>query len=215
MKNLHLEESGYTIKTLETQEEFIKSFRLRHLVFAETLRWVSESPGNLEIDEYDRFAIPLAVFRGTEMLSYIRVVLSRDYYMLEKDFRVLVRDGRDIRKTVDTCETSRFCVHPEARADKIAGYNVFMFLFKGLYTWCRINNIRFIQTVVEDKVNRLICAKGFPCDPIGDAVTFGDNTVALAVTVDWRAFEANNLVKRPKLVEWFQINSSEMAAATA
>jgi N-acyl-L-homoserine lactone synthetase len=212
---LNLREGGYVVKTLTTEEELVKSYRLRHLIFSETLRWVSKSPGNLEVDEYDGFAVPFGVFRGDEMLAYIRLVLSKDYYMLEKDFRVLVRNGHHIRKDPDTGETSRFCVHPEARADKVAGYNVYMFLFKGLYTWCCTHDVRFLYTVVEEKIYRLLCARGFPCKPVGDSITMEDGTVALAVTVDWREFEMLNTAKRPGLLAWFQSSSSEMAVATA
>jgi acyl homoserine lactone synthase len=215
VKTLCLQDGDYSVKILITEEEHMQSYRLRHLVFAETLHWVDESPGKVEIDEYDKFAIPIGVFRENKMLAYIRLVLSEDYYMLEKDFRMLVRNEHDIRKTPDTGETSRFCVHPEARADKVSGHNIFMFLFKGLYTWCCMHGIRYIHTVVEEKINRLLCAKGFPCSPMGNTITMGDGTVALAVTVDWREFERINTVKRPWLLEWFQISSSEMAVATA
>lgn len=212
---LHLREGEYVVKTLTTEEELIKSYRLRHLIFAETLRWVSETPGRLEVDEYDGFAVPFGVFRNGEMLAYIRLALAKNYYMLEKDFRMLVGDGHHIRKAPDTGETSRFCVHPEARVDKVAGYNVYMFLFKGLYTWCRAHDIRYLYTVVEEKIYRLLCARGFPCNPVGDVVKMEDGTVARAVTVDWREFERLNMDKRPGLLAWFQIKSSDMAVATA
>lgn len=214
-ETLNLQEDEYVVKKLTTEDELVKSYRLRHLIFAERLRWVSETPGRLEVDEYDKFTIPFGVFRKGEMLAYIRLALSKDYYMLEKDFRILLPEGHHIRKAPDTGETSRFCVHPEARADKVAGYNVYMFLFKGLYTWCCANGIRCLYTVVEEKIYRLLCARGFPCNPLGDTVTMEDGTVALAVTVDWREFERLNMEKRPGLLAWFQIKSSEMAVATA
>ncbi len=78
-----------------------------------------------------------------------------------------------------------------------------MFLLKGLYHWCIGRNIRYIYTVVETKVLRLLCAKGYPCKSIGNPVTMPDGIEAAAVVLDWKTFETVNEQLRPEMFGWF------------
>ena len=104
-------------------------------------------------------------------------------------------------------ELSRLCVAPEARkagfADNFGAHGVSMLLYKGVYHWCLAKRVRFIYLVVEQRVFRLLCASGFPCKPVGEPVAMPDGVKAVAAMLDWREFETANIVKRPKLLQWF------------
>ncbi|MDA8170045.1 MAG: hypothetical protein M0Z59_10185 [Nitrospiraceae bacterium] len=199
-----IKERDYVVKTLLSGHERHKAYLLRHEVFAGELRWVPETADKLEIDVYDHSAATgFGVFFKEELLAYIRFVPSGYPFMIDNEFSMLVDAGHKVRRAADTGETSRFCVSRRARAASPLGYPVFMFLLKGLYHWCLRQDTRYLYTVVEAKVLRLLCARGFPCRPIGRPVVMPDGTQAAAVILDWRAFELSNKKTRPVMCEWF------------
>ncbi|MDA8090905.1 MAG: hypothetical protein M0Z61_11905 [Nitrospiraceae bacterium] len=188
-----IEENGYIVKTIETGDELAQAYALRHKIFAEELRWVPMTPGNLEIDCYDTpAATGFSVFFEGALLAYIRYIPSSRPFMIDRDFAVLMDPAHVIRREPDTGETSRFCVSPGARQKLPSGQYTFMFLLKGVYHWCVPRQIRYIYTVVETKVLRLLCAKGFPCEPVGVPVVMPDGTEAAAVLLDWHRFDEIN-----------------------
>lgn len=206
--NIYLREGSYVIRNLITEEDMIKAYHLRHRIFCEELSWVPQTENRLEMDEYDVYAIPFGVFNGQNNLSaFIRLVTDGNTLMIEKEFSSLVGRGHMVRKENDTGETSRICVAPEARNDVISGdfgvQSVSMLLYKGVYYWCITHDIRYIYTVVAYKMFRLLRAKGFSIELIGDLTTMPDGVVAVAVIMDWREFETSNKVKRPDMFRWF------------
>ncbi len=127
--------------------------------------------------------------------------------MLENEFLSLVAPEHEIRKESDTVEVSRLCVAPEARNANIRGnfgmHGISMLLYKGVYHWCIDNDIRYLYLVVEHKVLRLLCAKGFPCNLIGEPKIMPDGVAAVAALMDWREFERLNAARRPAMLRWF------------
>jgi acyl homoserine lactone synthase len=201
-------EEGYRIKMLTSNEELAKSFRLRHEIFAEELRWVEHKSDGMEIDTYDNQTVPFGVFDPYENLcSYMRLILTDQTFMMERDFGFLVSEEHAIRKSSDTAEISRLCVAPFARNTVVSGnfgiHSTSLLLLKGIFQWCRISGIRFLYAVTEEKVWRLYRVKGFPFKPIGEAYTMPDGIKAVALLMDWEEFIAQNKSKRPQLVEWF------------
>ncbi len=203
-----IKEGDFTLKNLITEEEKVQAYHLRHRVFCEELGWVPVSENGLEIDDYDKHAVCFGVFNKQNMLlAHLRFLLAEDPFMLENEFSMLIGSEQQIEKGSETVESTRFCVAPDARKTMLSSesgsYPIFMFLLKGSYHWSKKNNVRYVYTVAEHKINRLLCAKGFPCKSIGDPITMQDGTVAVAVRIDWREFEVVNALKRPKMLRWF------------
>lgn len=214
--SIFIHEGGLVVKNLITEEEKIQAYHLRHRIFAQELGWVPQSENALETDSYDDYAIPFGVFDGDRgMLAHIRLILAGYPFMIEKDFKLLVSSEHVIRREFDTGETSRICVAPEARPGMVSGnfgiHRISMFLYKGVYHWCLKNNIRYIYTVVEHKVWRLLRAAGFPCKLIGEPQVMPDGAKACAVIMDWREFETLNAEKRPDMLKWFIQYQSALA----
>lgn len=205
---IFIRESGFSVKNLARDDESLQGYHLRHDVFSKELRWVSEKNDELEIDEYDAAAVNFGVFDGAEKLcAYLRLLLPGRRFMLEKEFSQLVSPGHEIRKEEDTAEVSRLCVSPEARSSLVrsdeGAYSVSMLLYKGVYHWCLRRGVRFLYLVVEQRVLRLLKAKGFPCRPVGEPTEMPDGVIAVAGMMDWREFEEINGLKRPAMFSWF------------
>ncbi len=195
-----------TARVLQARD-VTSAYGLRHKVFAQELRWVPQSDDGLERDVYDAHALHFGVFRDRKILSYLRLVSPEHRYMLEKEFRALVSPDHDIRKAPDTREVSRLCVSFDERGTKVrtslGSLGVSMLLYRQVYQWCVPNKVRYLYLVVEYKVLRLLKMFGFPCVLVGEPTRMPDGVVAAAAIMDWREFEAKNLLARPELVEWF------------
>ena len=216
LSSVFIKEGPYSIKNIINNKEKMMAHRLRHRVFSQELGWVPQTDNSLEIDVYDEKAIFLGVFDEHQNLkSFLRVVMPQSTFMMEKEFPYLLKEGYKVRKESDTIEISRLCVAPEARNEKSSGnfgvHSVSMMLYKGVYQWSLKNGIRFIYLVVEEKVYRLLCARGFPCKLVGESVVMPDGVIAVAAMLDWREFEEINIIKRPKMFAWFKQNQSSLS----
>lgn len=215
-----IEEGGYVVKTLRTREEREMAYRLRHRIFCEELGWVSRREKLLEIDEYDcdRETVSFGVFDEKGNLNaYLRLIPTSRPSMLEDIFSFLIGPGHEFRKDAHTAEISRLCVALEARKDSVSGnfgaHHVSMLLYKGVYNWCLQNGVRSLYLVVEEKVYRLLNARGFPCELLGEGREMPDGVKAVAALMDWREFEFRNFVKRPDMLKWFSQTRSDQCPA--
>jgi len=212
-RSIFIREGGFTVKNLISENEKIEAYRLRHMVFAEELKWVPQSPTLLERDDYDRNAVSIGVFdEQNTLVAYVRLTPPGARFMIEKEFSSMIGVWHQIRKRNDTAEVSRLCVLPQARNASVRGnfgvHHVSMFLYKGVYQWCVRNNVRYIYVVVENKIHRMFMAKGFPCRLAGEPLTMPDGCVAVAAMIDFEELVAVNSVKRPEFIKWFTQNRS-------
>lgn len=201
-----IHEGDLHAKTIITDNDRLKAHYLRHRIFCEELGWVQSGSDRQEADAYDNNAVFFGVFDGRGNLkAYLRVVLSTDLFMLEKEFCFLLSDSDLVRKEPDTIEISRLCVAPEARSDTFSGnfgvHSASMLLYKSVYHWCLKNGKRYVYMVVEQKIFRLLCSKGFPCQLVGEPRKMSDGVVAVAALLDWRRFEEKSAGKR--MMSWF------------
>ena len=203
---------SFEAKQLVDENELLHAYRLRHKIFAEELRWVDTTPGGLEVDGYDKSSVHFGVWYEDKLLSYLRLIVPGQTFMMEREFIGLVGKDHVIRKAADTCEVSRLCVSPVARSGDIptnfGNHGVAMHLYKAVYQWCNRNKIRFLYLVVEKKIARMLTMAGFPCHGIGEPKVMPDGVVAVAAMMDWRAFEEQNARKRSDLLEWFNQDQS-------
>ncbi len=203
------QDEGFIVKQIISQEEREAAFRLRHSIFCGELKWVLQSSDGMESDEYDGNAVFFGVFdAGGRLVSFLRLILPDQQFMVEKVFLSLVDPAHHIRKEADTAEISRLCVAPEARTSHNEGnfgvHRISLLLFKAVYQWCRINGLRYLYAVTELKVYRLYCLKGFPYRKIGVPTKMSDGVTVVAVMLDWEEFEFINIAKRPELLAWFK-----------
>jgi hypothetical protein len=83
-------ESNHVVKVLITESEKVESYRLRYDVFYLELGWVEYISNTLEMDNYDRWAIPIGAYNKYDHLeAYLRIVRSENTFMLEREsFRI-------------------------------------------------------------------------------------------------------------------------------
>lgn len=195
-------------KELRDEDEKTQAYHLRYRIFCEELKWVPPTADLMEKDDYDDHAIFLGLLdRQNRLVAFIRIILPDIPFMLEKEFLSLVNPIYRLRKEDDTAEISRLCIAPEVRKEVISGffgrYTLSMLLYKSVYHWSIRNQIRYLYMVVEDRIYRLLHARGFPCRLIGDPKMMPDGVIAVAAILDWEEFEILNRVKRPAMWGWF------------
>lgn len=200
--DLIFEEGSFLVKSLTTCEELEESFRLRHEVFSEELRWVPSSTDGFEIDFYDTFSERVGVFDSSGRLSaHARLITSPNRFMVEKEFRGLLPASYVIRKGADVAEVTRLCVRKaERRGDETV--NVSHLLYKGIYQWSLGSSIRHLIMVVDRRYYRLLRLNGFPVEAVNNFVAMPDGVRAAVITLDWRRFEEEAGRTRPRFLEW-------------
>ena len=202
VKEVEFSENGFVVKTLHG-EQLAQSYRLRHKVFAEALKWVPETDDRQEVDLYDLWGVTLGLVRDDgAVVGVARLIPSSGQFMLENEFGALLPDGYQIRKTSDTAEITRLAVDPEIR-DKGLSSKMMLVLLKGVYQWAVENNIRYYYLEVEHRFFRTLRALGFPCEMIGKPVVLPPaGATSVAALYDMVRFDEENAIKKPQLLNW-------------
>jgi N-acyl-L-homoserine lactone synthetase len=185
-----------------------QAFRLRHLLFAETLHWVPEHPSGREIDEYDRCTEMIGILDGQgRVLGQARMHPSSSPYMIEREFAETLGHSPIPHKGRDTAEVTRFGLDPGARGLQIrtvhGRFDLFAFLMKGLYRWCVAQGANLLYAVVDTRMFRLLHTRGFPFEALAEPKVMPDGVVAVAIRLDWNQFREENRQRRPGLLAWF------------
>ncbi len=196
-------EGRFLIKTLTEQQDLVEAYRLRHKVFVDRLQWVAASPIELEVDSYDAWAISVGLFLDNGTLAGLfRILAPPGPFMLESEFRPCLLPGYRLRKEPDTVEITRLTVDQSIH-DKGLSSRMMLALFKGVYQWSIINEVRFLYMVVEKRFLRVLRAIGFPCEPISPAVTLPPaGAVSVAAMLDWDQFREESVRKHPEFLRW-------------
>lgn len=205
-------EGGYRVELLRFEAEKEQAFRLRHQLFAETLRWVPEHPSGLEIDAYDDFTEMIALLDpARRVLGHVRVHESTVPYMIEREFATILGSGLLPFKGRDTAELTRFGVHPEARSLILrtahGTLDAITLMMKGLYRWSAQRGVRTLFAVTDDRVLRILRIRGLPFEPMAEPKLMPDGVTALAVRMDWTQFEEQTRKKKPGFLAWFDADS--------
>jgi N-acyl-L-homoserine lactone synthetase len=202
VKDVEFSENGFVVKTLHG-EQLAQSYRLRHKVFAESLKWVPETEDGQEMDLYDLWATTVGLVRDDgAVVGVARLLPSSSQFMLEKEFGALLPAGYQIRKASDTAEITRLAVDPEIR-DRGLSSKMMLALLKGVYQWAVENDIRYYYLEVEHRFFRALRALGFPCEMIGKPVVLPPaGASSVAALYDMVQFDEENAVKKPQLLNW-------------
>lgn len=196
-------EGDLVVKTLSTSEELAKAYRLRHKVFAETLRWVPPTEDGQEMDMYDLWGTSIGLVRHNEtLLGLARILPASGEFMLERDLRMLLPQGHVLRKEQDTAEITRLALDPAIR-DKSLSARLVLTLIKGIYQWALVHDVRYFYLEVEHRFFRVLNALGIPCDPLGPPVALPPaGALSVAATMDIMKCEKVLAQRRPQLMEW-------------
>jgi len=202
VKDVEFSENGFVVKTLHG-EQLAQSYRLRHKVFAESLKWVPETEDRQEIDLYDLWATTVGLVRDDgAVVGVARLLPSSSQFMLEKEFGALIPSGYQIRKGPDTAEITRLAVDPEIR-DRGLSSRMMLALLKGVYQWAVENDIRYYYLEVEHRFFRALRALGFPCEMIGEPVVLPPaGASSVAALYDMVRFDEENAIKKPQFLNW-------------
>lgn len=199
-------QEGIFVKLLSNETEMTASFRLRHEVFCEELKWVPVFSDKMERDRYDDFSESIGVFNErSELVGNMRLIRVPRPFMIEKEFACMLPRGMKIRKTPDVAEVTRFCVRKDYRAGR-SNLSVPNFLYKGLYHWNLYNGIRYSWMVVDKRYYRLLRLTGLPTEAVGDFVAMPDGVKAAVCLLDWRKFEEKAKNKKPEFLKWMRDN---------
>src|SRR2546422_9955223 len=144
-------EGELVVKPLAPSDELAKAYRLRHKVFAETLRWVSPSEDGQEMDIYDLWGTSIGLVRHDgQLLGLARLLPASGEFMLERDLRALLPQGHVLRKERDTAEITRLALDPAIR-DKGLSAHLMLSLIKGIYQWALVHDVRYFYLEVEHR----------------------------------------------------------------
>ncbi|HLA75731.1 MAG TPA: acyl-homoserine-lactone synthase [Gammaproteobacteria bacterium] len=213
---IYFYEGEYCVRSIVSEEDQLKVYRLRHDVFCRTLGWVPPSKDRMEKDDYDLFSPSLGVFsEQDDLLGSFRFTPPDHPFMLDKEFKALLEDGYQIHKKSNTAEVTRF-TSSAALLYGVSSGHISKLLYKGMYQWSLANNIRYIYHVVEKRFLRALLIAGLPCQPIGAARSFPPaGAESLAALLDWEKFRFQNQVKRPAFLEWMSVIQSSHALMPA
>lgn len=201
---IYFHEGSYCVRSLEDSEDLTKAYQLRHEVFRKRLQWLPATPWQLDIDEYDEGAHQLGVFDLDNTLCAVARLITPDHaYMMETAFSALVDEDHDIRKEADTAEVSRLTVSPFLKHTGVSPAQVAKILYKGIYHWSVINQVRYLYLVVEKKFWKALLLCGFPCKPVGEIQCLPPAKVqSVAAILDLEQFRYSGALERPQFLYW-------------
>ena len=202
LRDIDFREEEFVVRMLH-DEELKHSYRFRHKVFAETLKWVPASPDREEVDLYDLWGNTVGVLdHGGTLLGMARLLPSSGMFMLEKDFEALLPKDYALRKAPDTAEITRLAVDPDIRDAKLST-RIMLAVLKGIYQWAVENHIRYYYLEVEHRFLRALRILGFPCEAVGPVVKLPPaGASAVAALYDMVGFDERNMLKRPDFLQW-------------
>lgn len=207
-KEIGFYEGEFLVKTLKEEAELTQAYRLRHRVFAERLKWVPERADRLEDDMYDAWSDSIGVFSGeAKLLGLVRMTHAPVPFMLESEFSACLVGNHRVRKEANTAEITRLAVDP-AISDHGLSSKLMKTIFKGMYQWCLIHNVRYTYMVVEHRLLRVVQRMGWPCRPLGEPVALPPAEVlSIGGLLDLDEFRCQTSINRPAMLEWLTMTT--------
>ncbi len=195
-------DNGLAIRILETPEDHLKAFRLRHAIYCQALGWVKGRPDGQECDDYETGSTSIGAFtEDNGLVGVVRLIPSDRPFMLEREFVALVGADHNIKKGADTVEVTRLATRRGSRSPR-SSLPISCLLYKAIYHWSCRNGIRFLYLVVETAYLRTLRQWGFACSPVGPARILGCGEPCVAALLDWHAFRAQAQVRPSLFTNW-------------
>lgn len=186
IKPIHFQHGRYTVKSIFSDTEQDEIFRLRARVFCAELAWVGNPTDTHEIDEFDDHSTSIAVIDAHEKLvATLRLTPPGEPWMLHTYFQHLLVENADLR-TQEAWEVTRLAVAGNARSNAASGeVSAADLLFQGLFQFCVVNNIRFLDMVVSRPIFRYLNRRGLYCDSLSMFANMPDGATAGVAQLDW------------------------------
>lgn len=183
--------------------------RLRHEHFVRERHWIEENPAHpgMEFDEYDPNCHHLGVFRGTELVGYIRALpwQSVPGFMLEHEFSCLLSEAeRSKIRHEQSVELSRLVVRPHACASQNDSQTIIELLLKLLFHLSCRCNWDFYYIVVEPRWLSAFARRFMmPFRIIGQPYEFQNGIQTIAGCADLTELKAAVLQNDPAKYDWY------------
>lgn len=157
-------------------------YRLRARVFKDRLDWDVSVAGGMEMDRYDaqEATYLLLLTDDRQILGHVRFLPSTGPNMLANTFPDLL-DGAAVPAAEDIVESSRFCIDSEI-AERNGSNGLAMAtpaLFALMLEWGLMHDQRYVATVTDAIVERILRRCGWPLERLGGVHKLG-NSRALA-----------------------------------
>lgn len=169
-----------------------QAYQLRAAVFCRELGWVGHVAQRHEIDEFDQFVHHLGIETQNNISSYLRIHPAGSPWMIDSVFRHVVPPDAALHKA-GTCEVSRLAVAREYRGNlKFEGYSLFCRTMQLMYTFCQLNSIHTIFTIVSVPVLRLLQDNGLPFKEADSLSLPSGRDTPVFATLSWPDFLRSN-----------------------
>lgn len=197
-----LTDNRSTVRILETPEDHLQAYRLRHAIYCRALAWVKGRPDGLERDDYEEGSTSIGVFtEDNRLIGLVRLIPSERPFMLEREFLALVGPDHGIRKQADTVEVTRLATRRTPRSQR-PSVPVSCLLYKGIYHWSCCHGVRYLYLVVETPYLRTLSRWGFPCSVVGQPRVLDRGRPCVAALLDWNVFRALALEHPSPFTSW-------------
>lgn len=197
-------------------EDEVRAYQtLRYRCFVLDKRWVSADPAHpgREIDRYDPFCHHLGVFKGQQLVAYLRALpwQADPGLMLEHEFQDLIGEDapKDLRR-VGTVELSRLVVAPLPGSKRTETAELAELLFKLVYSLGHRLGWTGYCIVLEEAWLRVLNRRfALPFAPLGAPQTYADGTRTLAAYARCDTLEQAMQGTSPERYQWYRQNMVE------
>ena len=87
-------------------------------------------------------------------------------------------------------------------------------IFKGMYQWCLLHDVRYTYMVVEHRLLRVVQRMGWPCHAIGEPVALPPAEVlSIGGLLDLDEFRLQASACRPSMLEWLTTTTPALGQA--
>ena len=154
-------------------KELSSMHRLRHLIFKERLGWDLKCINGLEFDQYDTDDAIYLVHKDDsgEVNACTRLLPTTVPYMLEEVFPHLVEKGRDIPKSEQVWETTRFGANTDTAPRNIVGI-----LIAGMLEFAVAMGVKNYVSVTDIPLEPILRRAGWNPQRLGHAQLVGDDS---------------------------------------
>ena len=149
-------------------------FKLRHDVFAKKLKWIPGNTDEHDHDEYDDISSNCYVTdEQNAVVGTVRIIDSRQKFMMDKEFQFLVDSEKEYNKTPDSAEISRLAIANVSNKSKVF---IIQTLFNLLEHWLNEHDKNYFYFVTTLKYsNKLHSNYGIIVQQIGKIMLTDDN----------------------------------------
>lgn len=202
----------YSIFCGFTPQQCIEAYKLRSETYCNELRWVKKNKTGLEKDRVDGKAIDIGVFKGDELVAYLRCLPPTSLWMINKEFIQISDKKKATIQSPNSCEATRLLVKKTYRRHQFANGNTPAdALYQGLFAFCQLNHYRFVYMTVSSFVLRTLINRGLPCTATSEERVMDDGVITVNGVLDWEKFVEKQSINTG-LRKMLYINTLQQAA---